>query len=78
MMEAEEITDDLEIRHGENCYTREHYNVWAHMIQMRKHHSHGNAHDKPSLEVPNQRSHLYHMSLLTLLLPLVLLVIRLS
>ena len=29
MMEAEEIADDLETRHG-NCYTQEQYNLWAH------------------------------------------------
>jgi len=45
MMEAEEIADDLKIRHG-NCYTQEQYNVWAHMIQMRKHHYHDHAPDK--------------------------------
>ena len=46
MMELEEIADDLETRHG-YCYTREQYNVWAHMIHLKKHHSRDNAHDKP-------------------------------
>ena len=46
MMEVEEIADDLETRHG-NCYTQEQYNVWAHMIHLKKHHSHDNAPDKP-------------------------------
>jgi len=46
MLEIEEIVDDLEKRHKET-YTREQYNVWAHMINLRRHSSRESAPNKP-------------------------------
>ncbi len=46
LADVEEIVDELREKHGSD-YTQEQYNVWAHMIQMRKHQSRECAPDKP-------------------------------
>ena len=46
LVEVEQIAEDLEEKHG-GQFTREQYNVWAHMINMRKHESRDTPPDKP-------------------------------
>ena len=54
MCEVEEIVDDLHDRHG-TTYTQEQYNVWAHMINLRKHNSRDKPPEKPFFRGPKKK-----------------------
>ena len=77
MLEVEVIADDLETRH-EGRYTREQYNVWAHMIHLKNtplvmiHRTNLSLEDRSRSKKPSTS----HMSLVTLPLALLLLPLK--